>query len=210
MPMNLTQMVMEAEADLRNADSEVELTQAEIERAQEANAAARQRQANMRATYDWLSQRLKDHPDDKPSTAVGELTPTKVTQPEPRVKLPESERAQTPESDPVAEARIAPSTRKVFGKPVPEVTLSSLTVEALEQLGRAATTAEVRLKLQENGHQYDQGQVRHSLKYLARKQSSGVENPRVGIWQLRRSGARSLGPVGPAESPAVNGHRGEP
>jgi hypothetical protein len=210
MPMNLTQMVAEAEVDLRKADSEVELTQAEIERAQEANAAARQRQANMRATYDWLRQRLKDHPDDKPSASVAEPTPTEVKQPEPQVKLPESERAQKSKSAPVADARIAPSTRKVFGKPVPEVTLSSLTLEALEQLGRAATTAEVRLKLRENGHPYDQGQVRHSLKYLTRKQSSGVENPRVGVWQLRRSAARPLSPGDLAESPALKGHRGEP
>jgi hypothetical protein len=200
--MNLTQMLREAEADLRKADSEVELTQAEIQRAQEANAAARQRQANMRATYDWLSQRLKDHSDDDLSASVAEST-------SPQVKQTASIPAQESDSAVVADSQVAPTSKRVFGKPVPQVTLSSLTEEALEKLGRAATTREVRIKLQEDGHQYDQDQVRHALKYLARKKSSPVENPKLGVWQLRRTEATSLSPEGQADRPALNGHREE-
>lgn len=200
--MNLTQMLREAEADLRKADSEVELTQAEIERAQEANAAARQRQADMRATFDWLRQRLKDHPDDL-SASVAESTSTQVKQ---TASIP----AQESDSAVVADSQVAPTSRKVFGKPVATVTLSSLTQEALEKLGRAAKTSEIRIKLLEDGHQYDQDQVRHALKYLARKKSSPVENPQPGVWQLRRNGATSLSPAGQADSSALNGHRGEP
>ena len=61
MSMNMTamyaQMLEEAEADLRKANTNVELREDDMRTAQAAHAAAREQQAKMQATCDWLRER---------------------------------------------------------------------------------------------------------------------------------------------------------
>lgn len=170
--MELAEMIQRAEADLRTAEADVDVTHADVDRAQAALAAARDRHASMRATLNWLRQ-LGDQPE-------------------------EDDQAKTPE--PVLDAEPV-LVEERFGKPVPAVTQSDRCLQALERLGRPSTTTEIRENLAHQGYVYDQSQVRSAMKYLARKRSALVENPRTGMWRLTRADARD---------PALNGSGGGP
>lgn len=156
-------MLAAAEADLKKANTNVDLRRADVDRAQAAYADAREQQAKMQATCDWLRERLGDHREE--ATVVPDSGPTPAATSKPA---------------------LAP-TGMLFGKPMPEVTNTGLCLRALEQLGKSATTKEIREKIRELGHELDQGQVRGSLKYLASRRNSPVENPESGVWLLRRS-----------------------
>jgi hypothetical protein len=171
-----------AEADLRRANTNVEVREADVARAQAACAEARDQQAKMRATCDWLRERLSEVSDEE--AAVD----SQAAQPEPAP-------AQVTKSVPVPSGTL-------FGKPIPEVTNTGLCLRALEQLGKPATTREIREKVRELGHQLDQDQVRGSLKYLAGRKDSWVENPEKGVWLLRREDG--TGPMR-ATVPTING-----
>ena len=99
----------------------------------------------------------------------------------------------------------------LFGKPMPEVTLTQLCVDALERFGRPANTKQVREKLARDGHEYGQGQVRATLKYLSTKPNAPVECIKPGVWQLREAGAQApLTPEPLTAVPAMNGTGGRP
>ncbi len=157
-------MLAAAEADLRKANTNVELRQADVERAQAACTEAREQLAMMEATCAWLRDRLRELPaeDDAVVAEAAEPTPAEATKPAP-----------------------APAGT-LFGKPMPEIPNTQLCLRALEQIGKPATTREVRDKVRESGHQLDQDQVRGSLKYLAGRKDSLVENPEPGVWLLRK------------------------
>jgi hypothetical protein len=154
-------MLAKAEADLRAADADVEITQAELEKATAANAAAIERQANMRATREWVRQL---RPSGEP-VAPG----APATRPAP---------ARTPAA--------AGTTRKLFGKDMPVTPLTQLSMETLEKLNRSASTKQVRESLARDGHEYSQSQVRGALKYLAGKKNPPIESTKPGVWRLRR------------------------
>lgn len=171
----LAEMVAKAEADLRAADSDAEVAKAEVERATAAYGAARQHQANMRATLEWLRIQHRDHS-----------------------MLP----ATVPE---VTHLRPAKPGRTLFGKPAPRVSQADLCLQALEELGRPATTTEVRDKLAAGGHQYETAQVRSALKYLTRKKDAPAESIKPGVWRLNpRDRAFTFEPN---TAPVANGHR---
>ena len=158
-----TEMLREAEADLRKASTNVELRQADVDKAQAAYASAREQHAKMQATCEWIRERLRDRPEEAASAAAAQPTLAAAANPVP-----------------------AP-TGTLFGKPMPEVTNTSLCVRALEQLGTSATTKEVREQIRKDGHELSQGQVRQTLKYLADRKNPPVENPEPGVWLLARS-----------------------
>lgn len=159
-----TQMLEDAEADLRKANMNVELREQDVQRAQTAHVAAREQQAKMQATCDWLRERLRDLPEEAATAPAPQPTPAPIAKP------------------------AAASTGTLFGRPVPEVTHAELCRNALEHLGKSARTREIREQIREFGHELDQGQVRSALKYLARRRGSGVENPEPGVWLLRPDG----------------------
>src|SRR5580693_10073497 len=127
---------------LRKANTNVELREEDMRTAQAAHVAAREQQAKMQATYDWLHERLRDLPEEVAATPAAAPTPTPVTKPAP-----------------------AP-TGTLVGKPLPEVTHAELSHRALKHLGKSVTTKQVREQIREFGHELDQQQVRSSLKYL--------------------------------------------
>jgi hypothetical protein len=154
-----------AEADLRKANTNVEVREADVARAQAAYADAREQQTKMQATCDWLRERMHEVSGEEATV----LAPAAETAP-----------AHVTKSVP------GPSGT-LFGKPMPEVTNTGLCLRALELLGKPATTREIRAKVRELGHELDQDQVRGSLKYLAGRKDSPVENPEMGVWLLQRS-----------------------
>ena len=81
-----------------------------------------------------------------------------------------------------------------FGRPVPEVTNTDLTLQVLEDLGRPASTKEIRERLAKDGHELTQTQVRSTLKYLARKPAYGVTTESgSGVWRIDRSALNGAG-----------------
>jgi DNA topoisomerase IA len=175
--VELAEMIRQAEADLKKADTDVDVTDADVHRAQQANAAAKQRQVNMRATLSWLRQQA-EHAEQAEQARIVE--PTHVEQ-------------ALVEEQAVIQER--------FGKPVPEVKQSDLCLMALEHLGRPSTTTEIREYLQREGYTYDQSQIRSALKYLGRKKSAPVESPRTGVWRLTRPNPPEL----PTATMTLNG-----
>jgi hypothetical protein len=86
--------------------------------------------------------------------------------------------------------RVPAPTATRFGRPVPEVPQTELCRRVLEDLGRPASTREIRDRLARDGHELSQSQVRSTLKYMARKPSFGVETETgSGVWRLQRSSA---------------------
>jgi hypothetical protein len=165
-------MIRQAEADLKKADANVDVTRADLERAQAAHVAARQQQSNMRATLEWLN-----HQAEQPKT-VESVKSAEIIVEEHRVR---------PSAVVAVEHRVRPSAvAERFGRPVPSVKQSDLCLMALEHLGRLSTTTEIREYLQSEGYTFDQDQVRSSLKYLGRKKPALVESPRTGMWRLTR------------------------
>jgi hypothetical protein len=162
--IGITAMLAAAETDLRKAATNMELRQADVDRAQAAYGEAREQLARMEATCAWLRDRLPEVPaeEDAVVAEAAEPKPADVTKP-----------ASTP-------------TGTIFGKPMPEVTNAQLALRALEQIGKPATTREVRQKIREFGHERDQEKVRGSLKYLAGRKDGLVENPEPGVWRLRK------------------------
>ncbi len=166
-----SEALKEAEADLKKANMNVELRQADVDRAQAACADAREQQAKIQGTCDWLRERLRDQPDEEAAVASA-----------PRLaSLPATPAAKS------VPGLTAPSASHgmLFGKPMPEVTNTGLCLRALEQLGKPSTTKEVREQIERDGHKLDQGQVRGTLKYLAGRKDAQVENPESGVWVFR-------------------------
>ena len=96
--------------------------------------------------------------------------------------------APTAPAEPTGQAPAPVATR--FGKPVPEVTNTELTLRTLEGFGRAASTREIRDRLAREGHEFTMMQVRSTLKYMARKPAWGVTTETgSGVWRLQRPGA---------------------
>jgi hypothetical protein len=171
----LVKTLQDAEADLRRKITNVELRQVDVDRAEAAYADAVEKQAVVQNTCDWLRERLRELPEARLRALPDE---------------PAQEAATAPPSEPASNpaAQLAPApVGTLFGRPMPEVTNTGLCIRALEQIGQAATTKEVREKIRELGHELNQGQVRGSLKYLAGRRNSPVENPEPGIWLLRRA-----------------------
>jgi hypothetical protein len=95
-----------------------------------------------------------------------------------------------------------------FGNPVPGTTQADLCFGALEQFGRPVRTTEVRQRLESQGHNFTQMQVRSAIKYLARKGRIVGGN---GTWQLPRASVQHP-PVSPAAATGaatMNGVGGE-
>lgn len=159
-------MLAAAEADLRKAYTNAELRQADVERAQTAYAEARDQLAKMEATCGWLRDRVQEPPIEDDAVVA---------------EVPSPPPAET------AKPALVPAGT-LFGKRMPEITNTQLCLRALEQIGKPATTKEVRMKVREFGHQLDQDQVRGSLKYLAGRKDGLVENPESGVWRLRKDG----------------------
>ena len=83
-----------------------------------------------------------------------------------------------PEDSPVLEAELVSPPQ------------TDLCIRALMQIGRPATTAEIRERLQRAGYQYDQTQLRSAMKYLSRKkipQSRQSDPVRGGFAARKRS-----------------------
>jgi hypothetical protein len=165
----LVKTLQGAEADLRKKTTNVELRLEDVNRAQAAYEDAISKQVMVQNTCEWLRERLRDLPDEPGEEAI----------------------AATVTSRPTA----APATKSasalagtLFGKPIPEITNTGLCLRALEQIGKSATTKEVREQIGDLGHALNQGQVRGALKYLAGRHDSPVENPEPGVWLLQRSG----------------------
>lgn len=73
-----------------------------------------------------------------------------------------------------------------FGRPVPENPVTELSVQALEGIGRQASTKQIRERLARDGHEFTQTQVRNALRYLSKKPNPPVEtNSGTGLWRLR-------------------------
>jgi hypothetical protein len=174
-------MLEAAEADFRKALTNVELKESELARAHAAHAQAQEQLARMEATCAWLRERAQELSTEDDAGAV---------------EAPESVSAEA------AKPGAAP-TRKRFGKPVPEITNSDLCVRALEQIGKAATTRDVREKIREFGYELDQEQVRGSLKYLAGRKDGIVQNPQPGVWLLRKEGTAAPSGNGAARTAQV-------
>lgn len=160
------QVLEKVEADLRAADADVEVTQADMERAVAAHAVAVEQQAHMRATHEWVRQQARD------PSGVPALSHTPPAQP----ILP-----------PGLAAPVKP--RKLFGKDMPATPLTQLSMETLEKMGRSASTKQVRESLARDGHEYSQSQVRAALKYLAGKKNPPIESTKAGVWRLRTNDA---------------------
>lgn len=104
------------------------------------------------------------------------------------------QQATEPASPPEPAAQAPPPVATRFGRPVPEVTQTELTLRVLEDLGRPASTKEIRDRLARDGHVLSQNQVRSTLKYMARKPDSPVETETgSGVWRLSRSALNGAG-----------------
>jgi hypothetical protein len=162
-------MLAAAEGDLRKANTNVELREADLARVRAAHDDALEQQAKMEATVAWLRERARGQSEE----------PAVIQAAQPVF-------ASAPDVTPTPGGTL-------FGKPMPEVTNTGLCLRALEQLGKPATTKEIREKIRELGHELGQDQVRGSLKYLAGRGDSPVENPETGVWLLRRGSQTSQG-----------------
>jgi hypothetical protein len=91
-----------------------------------------------------------------------------------------------------------------FGRPVPEVALTDLCLQALETLSGTATNKKIRDHLVRDGHDVGLDQVRSSLSYLSRKKPPQVQTDvGSGLWRLLRT-AGTPAPFA-ASSPSING-----
>lgn len=89
-----------------------------------------------------------------------------------------------PPAEPAASPQDATATR--FGRPIPEISNTDLSLQGLEKLGRTASTREISDQVKRDGHDLSPAQVRGALKYLAKKPNSPVETtPGSGLWRLR-------------------------
>jgi hypothetical protein len=156
--VNVTDMIKQAEADLRDAEAASTAAQSRAIAAQADADVARERAREMRAVWEWLQ--LHNQQGETHTQAERSEQP---------------ERAETP-----------PATR--FGRPVSEVTQTDLCLRALENLGGTATNKQVRDRLVRDGHNVGLDQVRSTLKYLSRKTSPLVQtDPGSGLWRLRKA-----------------------
>ena len=105
------------------------------------------------------------------------------------------EQQATAPASPAGQAEQAPTpTAMRFGRPVAEVTNTELTFRELEDIGRPASTREIRDRLARNGHEFTMMQVRSTLKYMARKPHFGVTTETgSGVWRLNRSALNGAG-----------------
>jgi len=75
-----------------------------------------------------------------------------------------------------------------FGKPVPEVPKLDRCMQALEDLGGAATNKQISKRVLRDGYEIDPDHVRGLLKYASRKKPPPVTTePGSGLWRLQRS-----------------------
>jgi hypothetical protein len=99
-----------------------------------------------------------------------------------------------------------------FGRPVPENPLTEQSLGALENLGRSASTKQIRERLAREGHEFSQGQVRAAMRYLSKKADPPVTTtPGSGLWRLvspRQAAPSQSATV--AGLPAANGAGGRP
>jgi hypothetical protein len=120
---------------------------------------------------------------------------------EPQIPAP-AELAQGPQTRP----------RTMFGKPVPEVTVTELCLGALESFGRQASTKQIRERLKAEGHELTQTQVRGAMKYLLSKKPPMVETSKgTGVWRLSKaakSAATSFTPAASATGVSMTGENG--
>ena len=176
MGLSASQVLQKAEDDLQKATDRVELKQAEMERARVALADALEHQTKMQAAHEWVRQALQDQPEE--SEQAERTEPISVSGPQESIPGFSQDQAES--------SNLIPAR---FGKPVPEVSQTELCLYALNRLDRAVTTAEVREFLQQEGHDYNQAQIRATLKYLAnRRKPSLVDNIQPGVWRLRPVG----------------------
>jgi len=176
---SMTDIMKQAEADVKAADSNRDAAVARATAAQADAVAAQKHAEEMHAVREWL-RRLHSEPT------------------EPDVWV---ETART-----VKRTETAPATR--FGKPVPEVALTDLCRQALEDLGGTARNRQICDRLVRDGHDVNLDKVRSSLAYLSRKTPPVVAtDPGSGIWRLLHvNTSRSFVP---AVTVPVNGTGGE-
>lgn len=180
----LVKTLQDAEADLRKKTTYVELRMTDVDKAQAALEEALEKQVMVQNTCDWLRERINDFPDERDREAKAALTPRPALEP---IMESEVSAGTAPADVPPGTAQKGPASAGVlFGKPIPEVTNTGLSLRALEQIGTTATTTEIREKISESGHVLSQSQVRGALKYLAGRHDAPVENPEPGVWRLRR------------------------
>src|ERR1039457_4128206 len=156
----MNQIIQKAATDLREA-------KADLATAEESSRAAKVREQNayervhaMQAVWDWLQ--VNGQPEEDLRDPAGNHPATSVD--------------QAASDDP-------PETR--FGKPVPEVANTDLCFQALESLGKTASTKEIRARLARDGRDLSLDQIRGSLKYLSRKTPPLVETASgSGVWRV--------------------------
>jgi hypothetical protein len=123
-------------------------------------------------------------------------------------------RTRTAESQAPAEraGQLRNQSEMRFGRPVPENPITEQSLGALENLGRSASTKQIRERLARDGHEFSQGQVRAAMRYLSKKANPPVTTtPGSGVWRLvspRQATPFQSATV--AGLPAVNGAGGRP
>ena len=97
--------------------------------------------------------------------------------------VPAAERA-TPGEDAAAMAtsKTPQSIREAGSHRRSEVNQSDLCIETLEEFARPASSADVRERLRQRGHEYDPEQIRATFAYLLRKERVVRVSP--GVWAL--------------------------
>jgi hypothetical protein len=186
---DVSRVLMEAEADLRQAQADYEEAHSRLAAAQANDDAALERLKEMQTVRDWLEQR------DQARRGV-----------QTRMDLAKTENRAIFEKPGEIVTR--------FGKPIPEVANTDLCLKVLESFGKPATTKQIRDRLARDGHELSQAQVRGSLKYLSRKKPPPVTTTSgSGLWKLRRpslSSGHMVDPVAMLSTSTVNGHGEEP
>jgi hypothetical protein len=98
-----------------------------------------------------------------------------------------------------APKRTAASTRRpkrrTARRQKPAANQTDICIAALAEFGRAASNAEIRERLSEQGHNFDAEQVRSAFSYLMRRER--VVRVQPGVWALA---------PGPAAPPPSNSH----
>jgi hypothetical protein len=150
---------MDLDDMLSRADNELAAAEAELE-------AAQQRVAELRTIQQGVRLALQRY--GRGSTVV---------------HVPAAEQT-TPGDDATAKAtsRTPQGIRQAGSHPKSEVNQSDLCIETLQEFARPASSAEVRERLRQRGHEYDPEQIRATFAYLLRKERVVRVSP--GVWAL--------------------------
>ena len=170
--MDLDDMLTQSTAELESAEADLQAAQQRVDELRTIQEGIRL----AKNRYGHVQATTED--ETAPPTATATVTSTKT---------------------PVSPARRP--RRRSAKRGHPQVSQSDLCLGLLGELGRPASSAEVRAQLAEQGHTYDPEQIRAAFAYLLRKEK--VVRVEAGVWALppreipAEPGASTYRPVTP-------------